>query len=147
MHYDCYKFNQEFTWAGNYGILEALLLLCDSWVFPFRKKMKGGVSFLSHSAAPAAWVPSPQLNFPEQGRPGAAAPVCTPGVSYSDKPGVPWNLRVLGMSSLPIYPAGGCQADPLWVCKEENKMGVLDLSNRQLFKAFIFPFIKPFGGP
>lgn len=42
MPYGCYKFNQEFTWARNYGILEALLLLCDSWVFPFRKKMKGG---------------------------------------------------------------------------------------------------------
>lgn len=109
--------------------------------------MKGRVSFLSHGTAPAAWVPSPQLNFPEWGRPGAAAPVCTPGVSYSDKPCAPRDLRVLGMSSLPIYPAGGCQVDPLWVYKEENKMGVLDLSNLQLFEAFIFPFIKLFGGP
>lgn len=83
--------------------------------------MKGGVSFLSHSAAPAAWVPSPQLNFPEQGRPGAAAPVCTPGVSYSDKPDVPWNLRVLGMSSLPITPQEGARLTPSGFAKKRTR--------------------------
>ena len=53
--------------------------------------MKGEVSFLSHGAAPAARVLSLHLNFPEQGRPGAAAPVCTPGVSYSDELCAPWD--------------------------------------------------------
>lgn len=49
-------------------------------------------------------------------------------------------------SLLLVYMMGGCQPVDLWICKEVNVIGVLSLSNPRLFKAFIFLFIKQYGG-
>ena len=134
--------------------MECTVLLTQRWL-ALKKTMKGlghtgpRVAFLSNSVASAvqpnlfpSWTSLSRHNLEQSLQFVHLGLVIMTDLSIT-RINEKMNVFIL----LPDYLMRGCQPVYLWICKEVDAIGALNFSKPQLFKVFVFLFIKQIGGP